>query len=1135
MPRKKTLALFAAFIVTAALAAGYYLWRVPIDITPYRGTVISRIEDVTGAKLTTGQARLRIFPSPYLEVHDVLLTASGEKVLSARVMRLHISILPFFLKKIVIERMSVDGWKVNVLRHADGSMVLRDIYERVVRRKHVVTVKSMRLSEGLVTLEDRMGKKAFALKARLERGRIIRRNGLVRFQASLGLDDGTQIFARGEAERTEEGVGLRGNATVADLSLARLMSYVKRPIVSGRASADLSFTYGKGLKARGRLNYRNLTLKEPSLSPRPLHSESGSAAFSLRLMGKDLDLEIKKAEADLGAYVVSGSAAVTGDIGKPDDLDLALDLASTPIPVRDVKYLVMDRVFSSKKIAWINEITPLGGAVSVKSFRLRTRVGSIHEKGVFTRPGVMRLEAGLEGLRFRHKILGGEEVSNLFGKLLITGGTIDFEDLTGRVGTGIIERLSYRMENVGHGPKHATYDLSLLGHMDAGRGIRLTMRLFRDTGEAVKRQLRRISATGDTRVKFTLKGTIGVKKSSRFSVNLGLRKATFRYEGFPLSFTSLDGNIDIDNRRFTFTDLIMRDGADSFMTVNGYVRDYTRPDPYFSLNARGSLYGGTLSAFTTEAALEGLSTVEAAVFTARLSGPMKAMSVRADVDLGPAGIEYRGLISKKAGVPLSFSTELLIGKRTVEIKNTALKTVGTAMAVKGTVERGTKKKGAYSLFIESRKARLYDLAEITPLVAKQADTAGTLNIIIKISGSGGKAPPSYKGLVSLEKGHFTTPLAAEPVKSLEIFLELHGDKARLRIAEAKIGTSDLQGTVDILSISERKIGLSLTASRLDTSDIWGEKAGGFLAWREKIRAIGLRERPVKKKAVTGTGKISIKSGSVLGEEVKDFKSEILMSPQFIRIDPIVLVTEGGTIRGKAVFFREETSPRVFEASAGISGIRLKDLVARLGSKKDILTGDLNGSFEMACDRGVKPFVKCLDGTIHLRAEHGRMWKFQVISKIFSIVNIISIDELFKKGLPYRLITGDFVIKKGVLSTDNLLFDSDSMRMSAVMSIDSAAGTIDATLGVHPFVTIDKIVTNIPLVGWIIGGKEKSSVSLYYTIKGPLRTPLVEPAPIKNIQKGIIGKIERLITSPIKIIQMGSDMLGNKEMGEKDGK
>ncbi len=1135
IPRKKTLAILAVIIMGAALAAAYYLWRVPIDITSYKGAIISRIEDVTGANLTAGSARLGLLPAPYLEARDVHMSKGNKSILDARAVRLHISILPLFLRKIVVERMSMEGWRLAVLRRPDGSMPLREIYERVIKRRHMVTVKSMALADGVLVVEDRMGERDFMMKAVMGRGRVERHEDAIRFQANLGLEDGTEIFTRCEVTKPEGRFRLRGSATVADMDLARLKSYVKHPTLSGRASTDLDFTYEDGLRARGRINYRDITMLAPQISARPLRSGTGTADFRLGLREKDIELEIRKAEVDMDDYVVSGEADLKGDLEKPSTLALDLRLQSTPIPAKTVKTLVMDRVFKDKKIAWINEVQPLGGAVSVKAFHLKATMGAIGQKGSFTRPGVMRLEAGLEGLRFRHKILGPEEVSNLFGKLLITGGTIDFKDVSGRVGTGLVERLSYRMENIGAKNKHLTYDLSLLGHMDAGRAIGLTIRLFRNSGEAVKKQLRRISATGDTRVKFILKGTMDVKGSSKFSVNLGFRKATFRYDGFPLSFTSLDGNIDIDNRRFTFTDLFMRDGADSSMALNGYIRDYTGPTPYLSLDGKGSIYGGTLSAFFTGTTLEGLSTVDAVPFSARVKGPLEDLRVKYEADLGPAGIGYRALLGKKAGVPLSLTTELLIKKNTIEIKKTDLKTLATSIRLKGTMGRG-KRSGSYNIFVEARKARLYDLADITPLVDKRADTAGTLNIILKAWRKSRGAAPIYKGVISLEKGHFTSPLAAEPVKSLEIFAELDGRGASIRIPKAKIGTSEFQGSIKVPSIARKKMEMNFVSRRLDTSDIWGEGTEALADWSRRIRDLGLEEkRKNNEKPLTGTGKISIKSGRVLGTEVKDFKSEILMSPQFIRLDPIVFITKGGTVKGKSVLFREQTSPHTFEGSASLTGIHLKELLRDLGAKKDILTGDLYGNIEISCRRGTKPFSRCLDGKAFVKAEHGRMWKFQVISKIFSIVNIISIDELFKRGLPYRSITGDFKIKKGVITTDDLLFDSDSMRMSAVISLDTTRKTIDSTLGVHPFVTIDKIVTNIPLVGWIIGGKEKSSVSLYYTIKGPLKTPSVEPARIKNIQKGILGKIERLITSPIKVIQMGSDILVPKDKGEDDEK
>ncbi len=1141
-PRKKTLITALVIIIAIALSGGFYLWRVTFDMSQYKGRITAECEDITGATIKSGMVTLRILPSPYLEVSDVQMSSPTGEILTTRLMKLHISVLPFFLKKVVIKKMTVQGWNLHVRREVDGSMALRDIYERIIKRKHIVSVNFMMLEDGRLFIEDKMDGRDLHVKARLNRGQMELRGGALNFQADLAFEDGTRLYTRGDAEKEGGQIGIRGRAMVEDLDLATLSAYVKRPAMKGRVSGDIAFTTGNGIKASGPVNYKDVTINEPSLAPGPLHSPSGSASISLRLKENDLTLKVSKASLAMDDFTVSGSMNLKGRRTQAEDLALDLDIKSTPIPMKDVKALVLDRVFSDKDLAWINEMTPLGGAVSVKDFTLKTTVKELRDSTAFSRQGSIRLEAGLEGLKFRHRILGAELVDNLNGGMLFTGDSIVFHDLSAKIGSGFINRLSYNMKDLHSLRQPTSYELSLLGRMDAGRAIAMTIRLFRDSGESVKKQLRRISATGDTRVKFDLKGKIDVEDSAWFSVNLGLKGATFRYEGFPLSFTSLDGNIDVDNRRFTFTDLSLRDGANSLFKVGGYVRDYTGENPYFHLKTKGSVYGATLSAFTSGTALESLVLDDPLSFSSTISGAVKALNVKADIDLGATGMEYKKLIKKDAGVPLSMSTELLLKGGSVEIKKAALSTKATTLDMKGSFTRGHKGEGPYSIFIDTKKARLYDLADITPLIVKRADTAGVLNIILKATRGRGGLRPRYSGLISVKKGSFATPLTHEPFKTLDLFLDFDGDKAKLRFPEIRMGNSDLHGSLDISSISKGVMKFNLTSKRLETSDIWGDGAMAPAKWLDKVHAMGLGGTSGKRRSdrFTGSGKISVSTGSVFGEEVRDLKGLVQLRPESISIDPIVFITKGGTVSGKTVFYRGEKSPRLFEGSASLTGIHLKELLARLGTKKEILTGTLNGNIEVRCERGRTPFARCLNGKAYVKAERGRMWKFRVISKIFSIVNIISIDELFKKGLPYRALTGDFAIKDGVLSTDNLLFASDSMRMSAVMDVDMAEGTIDATMGVHPFVTIDKVVTNIPLVGWIIGGEEKSSVSLYYSVKGPLKKPAVEPARIKNIQKGILGKMERLITSPIKIIKDSSKiikdsskMLNNKDKRGKD--
>ena len=81
-------------------------------------------------------------------------------------------------------------------------------------------------------------------------------------------------------------------------------------------------------------------------------------------------------------------------------------------------------------------------------------------------------------------------------------------------------------------------------------------------------------------------------------------------------------------------------------------------------------------------------------------------------------------------------------------------------------------------------------------------------------------------------------------------------------------------------------------------------------------------------------------------------------------------------------------------------------------------------------------------------------------------------------------------------------------------------SIDAALGFHPFVTVDKIINMIPLAGWIISGKDKSAITMYYEIKGRLKTLNVQSVPVKSLGKGIFGILERTMKLPGQILTPG---------------
>lgn len=263
----------------------------------------------------------------------------------------------------------------------------------------------------------------------------------------------------------------------------------------------------------------------------------------------------------------------------------------------------------------------------------------------------------------------------------------------------------------------------------------------------------------------------------------------------------------------------------------------------------------------------------------------------------------------------------------------------------------------------------------------------------------------------------------------------------------------------------------------------------------------------------GAGVFKASGGSIWGHPFKDISATLSLDAEAIRVKPLSAAIDNGSGQGQAVFYRKKENPLLFEASFDFRDLDLATLISSAGADKRVLEGGMSADVAIEARRGSPSFSSGLNGSVRVLSERGRLYKFLIFTKIFSIVNIISIDELFKEGLPYKKLRGSFIVKDGIISTEDLYLDSDSMRMSAAGKIDLPNGGIDAYLALHPFVTIDKIVSNIPVAGWIITGKEKSFVSMYYGITGPLKKPDVSPAPIKNISTGILGILERLVEPP----------------------
>ena len=66
---------------------------------------------------------------------------------------------------------------------------------------------------------------------------------------------------------------------------------------------------------------------------------------------------------------------------------------------------------------------------------------------------------------------------------------------------------------------------------------------------------------------------------------------------------------------------------------------------------------------------------------------------------------------------------------------------------------------------------------------------------------------------------------------------------------------------------------------------------------------------------------------------------------------------------------------------------------------------------------------------------------------------------------------------------------------------------------QPLKTVDSIVSNIPLVGYLLGG---SLISVPFSLKGNIKDPKISILPPAAVGEGLVGIMKRTVNLPVKI-------------------
>jgi hypothetical protein len=276
------------------------------------------------------------------------------------------------------------------------------------------------------------------------------------------------------------------------------------------------------------------------------------------------------------------------------------------------------------------------------------------------------------------------------------------------------------------------------------------------------------------------------------------------------------------------------------------------------------------------------------------------------------------------------------------------------------------------------------------------------------------------------------------------------------------------------------------------------------------------------------GKVDIQKGKYRNLHFQDLKAEMRTVEGTLVIRPFQCQADGGDVWGEGWIKPAEKGVR-FEIKPRLSNLEAKAFFRTLFQNgedpRTVMTGSVHVDRVTLQGEGddFEKVKASLNGSLRFEVDKGMIERWKILSRIFSILNVSQLfmgrlPDLKTKGFPFHQVKANFDIKDGIASTEDFFVDSDSMKITIFGKVDLGKSLIDARIGVHPLVTIDTLLGNVPIAGYILTGEDKGFISYFYQVKGNLDDPRIEAIPLKSIEETSWGVIRRLLETPLRPFQ-----------------
>ncbi|MBA4397567.1 MAG: AsmA family protein [Syntrophus sp. (in: bacteria)] len=547
-------------------------------------------------------------------------------------------------------------------------------------------------------------------------------------------------------------------------------------------------------------------------------------------------------------------------------------------------------------------------------------------------------------------------------------------------------------------------------------------------------------------------------------------------------------------------------------------------------------------------------------------------------DLSAADYKYSDWLAKPAGKANDLNFTINLSKQ--EIHFSSIRYNLSPLALTASARYRHTGKRALSLTIDTNPVQVGDLAPLLPKIKKYKPRGDIRLAARARSGPNDLDDLRWRGEIALTDVSFKIADHIKPVSNMTGKIHLRGDSLETAQMALQLGDSAISARGTIANLRDPSYAVTFGSERVDVADlglqhpeqpVHIENVSGSVVFKNRdlqinalnfkinesmlnIRGavLNVQDHPearldvaspyldgqdllilsgLKRAGKTGESSakmslnaaIRIDAGRMDRLSFEKLKTNLSLDENILYLKQTAVSTLGGTLAGNGrIDLADAGAPR-YHFNFNLDKLSAEQCLQFFDVKEKLITGTFSAKGDLAAKgETAADLKKTALGNVQIRMEKGMLTRFAVLSKIFSILNVsqllkFELPDMVRGGMPYDTIAATLSFKDGIVSTQDLFIRSDAMNISAVATIDMPRGAfVDTLVGVQPLQTVDKIVSLIPVVGWILTDENRSVVTVYFEVKGSLDNPAVTAIPVKAMARGVFDIFKNIFKLPARL-------------------